>query len=203
MTWRISGEYMETCNCDYVCPCIYTHMTAPPTEGDCKVAIAMQIDAGSKDGTDLGGVRFIVMMMSPGPMADGDMVVGLIVDEGASDAQVQAVTEIASGQAGGPMAAMAPLVATFAGVERRPVRFEIDGMSRHVTAGDMVDQTCIAVMGGARPGEPIYLENTAHPANHKLALARNGHSRFDAFGITWDDASGTRNGHFAPFAWKG
>ena len=203
MTWRIRGEYMETCNCDYLCPCIYTHMAARPTEGDCKVAIAMRIDEGEKDGVALGGVSFIVMMVSPGPMADGDMTVGLIVDEAASEAQVQAVTAIASGESGGPMAAMAPLVGTFAGVERRPIRFEIDGMSRHVTAGDMVDQTCTAVMGGANPGEPIYLENTAHPANAKLALARNGHSRFDGFGITWDDASGTRNGHFAPFTWAG
>jgi len=23
-----------------------------------------------------------------------------------------------------------------------------------------------------------------------------------AFGINWDDTSGTNNGHFAPFAWK-
>src|SRR3546814_10022114 len=28
-TWRLSGEYMESCNCDYLCPCIYTN----PQEG--------------------------------------------------------------------------------------------------------------------------------------------------------------------------
>ena len=36
-----------------------------------------------------------------------------------------------------------------------------------------------------------------------LALANATHSHFHAFGIDWDDASGTRNGHFAPFAWNG
>ena len=29
--WQISGEYMESCNCDYLCPCIYTN---PQARGD-------------------------------------------------------------------------------------------------------------------------------------------------------------------------
>ncbi|MFC3231220.1 DUF1326 domain-containing protein [Marinibaculum pumilum] len=203
MSWQIRGEYMETCNCAYLCPCIFTNLTARPTEGECKAAVAMRIDAGEKDGTDLSGTAFMMMIMSPGPMADGDMTVGLIIDDAASAAQVQAVTEIASGQAGGPMAALAPLVGTFAGIERRPVRLEGEGMSRRATAGELVEQSCTGVAGGARPEEPLHIGNTAHFANDRLALARNGQSRFDAFGIRWDDASGDRNGHFAPFAWAG
>ena len=23
--WKLSGEFMESCNCDYLCPCIYTN----------------------------------------------------------------------------------------------------------------------------------------------------------------------------------
>ena len=23
--WVMRGEYMESCNCDYLCPCIYTN----------------------------------------------------------------------------------------------------------------------------------------------------------------------------------
>lgn len=203
MAWHIKGQYMETCNCTYLCPCIYTHMTARPTEGDCKVAIAMRIDEGEKDGVKLDGIAFVVMMMSPGPMADGDMTAGLIVDDTASDAQVQAIGEIASGANGGPLAAMAPLIGRMAGMERRPITFEIDGMTRRVTAGELVDQSCEGVPGPAQEGQPIFLDNTAHPANTKLGLARAGHSRFDVFGIQWSDDSGTRNGHFAPFSWAG
>ena len=29
--WQISGEYMESCNCDYLCPCIYTNPQAEVT----------------------------------------------------------------------------------------------------------------------------------------------------------------------------
>lgn len=203
MAWRIDGEYMETCNCTFLCPCIGSNLTAVPTEGNCKAAIAMRVGSGEKDGVRLDGVAFIVLLFSPKAMAEGDMTVGLIIDEGASDAQAEAITAIASGAVGGPMAALAPLIGTMAGIERRPVRFEIDGLKRSVSAGDLVEQVLEGVPGPARPGEPIYLDNTCHPVSPKLALAKASNSRFRAFGIEWSDESGTRNGHFAPFSWTG
>ncbi|MDF1777996.1 MAG: DUF1326 domain-containing protein [Rhizobiaceae bacterium] len=199
--WRIEGEYMETCNCDFLCPCIITNSAAVPTEGDCKVAIAMRIDRGEKDGVSLGGVKFIMMLLSPGPMDQGDFTAGLIVDEDATDAQVEAIGDITSGTIGGPMAVLGSLVSTFAGVERRPISFEMDGLNRVVTAGDLVDQAIEGVPSLVKEGEAIYLDNAAHPANARLALAKATRSRFNVFGIQWDDTSGRRNGHFAPFDW--
>lgn len=202
-SWQIQGQYMETCNCTYLCPCGPSNLTAPPTEGDCKAAIAMRIDRGSKGDVTLDGLSFIVVMHSPGAMADGNLTVGLIVDERATDAQVEAISAIATGAAGGPMANLAPLVGRIAGVEKRPIRFESDGMRYTVTAGDLVDQACTGVPGGPRPDQPLYLDNSVHPVNARLALARATRTLFNAFGITWKDSSGTRNGHFAPFAWRG
>lgn len=201
--WRIEGQYMETCNCTYLCPCPSSNLTARPTEGDCKAAIAMRIDKGEKDGVTLDGLSFIVVMHSPGAMAEGNITVGLIVDERATDKQAEAIGAIATGGAGGPMAALAPLVGRVAGVEKRPIRFEVTGLSYVVKAGELIDQACEGVPGPARAGEPIYLDNTGHPVNSRLALAKATRSRFHAFGIDWDDSSGTRNGHFAPFAWAG
>lgn len=200
--WRLEGEYMETCNCTLLCPCITSNMAARPTEGDCKAALAMRIDKGEKDGVRLDGLSFIVMLHAPGAMADGNMTVGLIVDERASEAQAKAIADIATGIAGGPMAALGPLVGRVAGVEKRPIRFVQDGMKYHVTAGELIDQAIEGIPGPARPGEPIYLDNTCHPVSSRLALAKATKSHFDAFGIRWDDTSGTRNGHFAPFAWS-
>jgi hypothetical protein len=136
-------------------------------------------------------------------MAEGNITVGLIVDDRASDKQVEAIGAIATGAAGGPMAALGPLVGKVAGVEKRPIRFEADGMKFAVKAGELIDQALEGVPGPARPGEPIYLDNTCHPVSSKLALAKATRSKFNAFGIRWDDTSGTRNGHFAPFAWAG
>jgi hypothetical protein len=201
-TWQISGEYMETCNCMLLCPCVYTNMTAKPTEGDCKVALAMRIDKGAKDGVALDGLSFMVVMHAPGPMAEGNITVGLIIDTAASDSQAEAITAIASGQAGGPLAALGPLVGKMAGVERQKVTFEMNGMTRTARAGSLVDQACEGLPGGD-PNQPMCLDNTPHPVAARLALAKATRSVFHAFGIDWDDKTGTRNGHFSPFAWSG
>ena len=49
MAWTLQGQYMETCNCTFICPCISSNLAANPTEGDCKAALAMRIDKGLKD----------------------------------------------------------------------------------------------------------------------------------------------------------
>ena len=201
--WHIEGQYMETCNCAFICPCIGSNLTARPTEGDCKAAVAMRIDKGEKDGVKLGGLSFLVLLHAPGAMADGNITVGLIIDERATDRQAEAISAIATGAAGGPMAALGPLVGRVAGVEKRPIRFESEGLRHTVTAGELVDQACEGVPGPAREGEPIYLDNTCHPVSARLALAKATRSSMHAFGMDWDDASGTRNGHFAPFSWAG
>ena len=201
--WQIRGEYMETCNCALLCPCITSNLAATPTEGDCKAAVAMRIDQGAKDGIVLDGLKFVVMMQSTGPMGAGNMTVGLIIDDQATDAQVAAVTEIASGAAGGPMAALAPLVGKFAGVERRPIEFVSEGLKRVVRAGELLDQACEGLPSLVTPGEALAVDNVAHPVSKRLSLAKAVRSLFNVFGIRWDDATGTRNGHFAPFAWSG
>jgi len=201
--WRVEGQYMETCNCTFVCPCISSNLAARPTEGECKVAVAMRIDKGEKDGVKLDGLSFIVVLHSPGPMGEGNLTVGLIVDDRANDKQTEAISAIATGAAGGPMAALGPLVGRVAGVEKRPITFGMNGLTRSVKAGELIDQACEGVPGPARPGEPVYLDNTCHPVNPKIALAKATRSAVHAFGIDWDDSTGTRNGHFAPFAWAG
>jgi hypothetical protein len=201
MAWQISGQYMETCNCTLLCPCIITNLQGSPTEGDCKAALGMHVEKGSKDGVSLDGVDFITILQSKGPMGSGNMTVGLVIDSGASEAQVEAITAIASGQAGGPMAMMAPLVGNFAGVQRAKVSIVRDGEKWTVRAGDLVDQACEGVLN--MEGAPIVLDNVSHPVNSRLTVARAVRSMFDVFGIRWRDESGTRNGHYAPFSWAG
>ena len=201
-TWQVRGEYMETCNCTLLCPCITSNMMAQPTEGDCKAAVALRIDKGEKDGVTLDGLSFIVMLHAPGAMADGNIKVGLIIDDRASKEQADAITAIATGSAGGPMAALAPLVGQVAGVERRPIRFDIDGLNRSVRAGELVDQACEGLPSAVAPDQAIVVDNVAHPVNTRLSMAKATRSVMHVFGIDWNDTTGTRNGNFAPFAWS-
>ena len=202
-SWQISGQYMETCNCALLCPCITSNLAARPSQGDCKAAVALRIDKGAKDGVKLDGLSFVVVLQSPGAMGQGNITVGLIVDQAANEQQVAAISAIATGAAGGPMAALGPLVGRIAGVERRPIQFEMNGLKRSLRAGELIDQACEGVPSVANPNEAIVIDNAAHPVNSRLSIANATRSSFHVFGMDWDDTSGTRNGHFAPFAWSG
>jgi hypothetical protein len=101
------------------------------------------------------------------------------------------------------MAPLSGLVGKFLGVESAPIRFERDGVSWAVQAGSMVDMGATGVMGlNPESKEPLYLENTGHPAANRLALARATKSHVHALGLEWDDTSGRNNGHYAPFSWR-
>jgi hypothetical protein len=201
--WRLSGDYFETCNCDFLCPCPTSNLTAQPTKGGCDAALVFQVNQGSYGEVTLDGVTFVAIVRTPGPMADGDWTVGLIVDDGASAEQRDAVAAICSGEVGGPMARTAPLVSNFAGVESAAIRIEGSGLSRSIKVGELLDQAVEGVAGAMRPDEPIYLDNVGHPANTRLGLAKATRSHVHAFGIDWDDTSGTNNAHLAPFDWQG
>lgn len=200
--WHVSGEYFEACNCEFLCPCLPSNLTAMPTSGECKVALAFHIASGQFDGEALDGLNFVVVIHSPGAMGDGNMTVGLIVDERASAAQRDAIGAIASGQAGGPMAALAPLVGKFAGIETQPIRFDKRGASYEVVVPGLVDQAIDGVPSAANSAAPIAIDNVFHPVNTRLALAKASRAHLHAFGIDWDDTSGRANGHYAPFAWQ-
>lgn len=200
--WRLEGEWFETCNCDYLCPCIITHMKAQPTEGDCIVAGVYQIEKGSYGDLPLDGLSFVTVMRTPGPMADGNWTVGAIIDERANDAQRDALAAIVSGKAGGPPDRLNLLMKEFAGVEFAPIQFAKDGLKRSVSVPGLLDQAVEGVTGGRNPEEPVYLDNVGHPAGPRLALAKAVRSHLKAFGLAWDNARGTNNGHFTRFAWK-
>ncbi|HZI80746.1 MAG TPA: DUF1326 domain-containing protein [Vicinamibacterales bacterium] len=199
--WQISGSYMEACSCDSVCPCPTSGLAARPTKGSCDAGLVFHVERGQYGSTTLDGLSFAVLLHTPGPMGQGNWTVGVIVDERASAPQREALTSIASGQGGGPMAAVGPLVGRFAGTEAKPIKLEGTGMKRAVSIPGVLD---IAIEGiaGAKQDEPIYLDNVGHPAASRLALAKATRGHMHAFGINWDDTSGRNNGHFAPFSWR-
>lgn len=201
-TWQISGDYFETCSCDYLCPCLPSNLAAAPTKGDCHAALVFHIEDGSFGGTALNGLSFAVLLHTPGAMGQGNWSVGVITDAAATPEQQQALVAIASGQAGGPMAPLGGLISNFLGTEARPIHYQKGGMRRSVSIPGVLEQGLEGVPSPVKQGEPLYADNTLHPANPRLALAHATESHMHAFGLNWDDSSGRNNGHFAPFSWR-
>ena len=202
--WTMRGEYMESCNCDYLCPCIYTNPQGPVTYDHCTAALVFRIDEGSCGDVKLDGLKFALLIRSGKVMADGNWIFAGVVDERADDAQRQLLTEIVSGDAGGPPAFIrANLVSDFRGVAFKPIEFNLEGLKRSTVIPDVVSFEIEGVASRNGSGEPFYIDNTGHPASRRLALARAKQMRMHGFGLDLDIAGKGNNGHFAPFAWAG
>jgi hypothetical protein len=125
-----------------------------------------------------------------------------VIDERASQAQRDAITAIASGSEGGPMAALGGLVGKFVGAEFAPIAFKRDGASWSVRAGDKVRIEGTGAKGLNPDAPPLTLSNTGHPAADTFTLANAANSRVAALGFAWDDTSGRNNAQYAPFSWR-
>ena len=203
-SWKVSGQYYETCNCDYVCPCILQQMSVEPSKGACNFAMGFEIDKGNFGSVSLDGLGFIVVGHTPEAMGKGNWSVGLIIDDRASTEQRDAITAVASGAAGGPMAGLAGLIGQFLGVESASIKFDRAGAQWSVSAANMIDMSAQAAMGiNPENSEPLKLSNTGHPASDSLLLDHAVKSHVNALGIKWDDVSGGNNGQHAPFSWRG
>src|SRR6185436_14885489 len=198
--WKVSGQYYETCNCAFVCPCIPGQLAVRPTNGKCQFAMAFQIERGAFGTVSLDGLGFIVLGLTPEEMGKGNWSVGVLTDERASHEQRDAITAIVSGAAGGPMAALSGLIGTFLGVQPAPIAFTRNGATWSVASASFVDMAATGAKG-LNPDRELRLENTGHPAADTFTLAHASKSHVHAFGLDWDDTSGKNNGQYAPFSW--
>jgi hypothetical protein len=165
--------------------------------------MAFSVDRGSYGTVSLDGLGFILLGFTPEEMGKGNWSVGLIADERASAEQRDAITAIASGAAGGPIAALSGLVGKFVGVESAPIQFDRSGTKWSVKAAGFVEMAAEGVKGlNPNAPEPIHLDRTGHPAADRFALALASRSRVRALGLAWQDESGRNNGQYAPFSWR-
>lgn len=201
--WQVSGEYYENCSCDFICLCIPSGMTITPTKGTCTVAMAFHIDRGTFGSLPLDSLGFIVVARTPEAMGKGNWQVGIVVDDRASSEQRDAIGAIASGAAGGPMAALSGLIGTFLGMQPASIQFDRQGHTWSVRAKDAVDLTGTGVVGiGPHATEPLHFDHTGHPAADRFALAHASESHIHALGVSWDDIGGKNNAQYAPFSWR-
>ncbi len=200
--WELSGEYMESCNCDYLCPCIFTNPQAEATHDHCTALMVYRIDRGRHGEVSLDNLKFALVIRSRRIMSEGGWVFGCVVDETASEAQRQALGSIVSGKVGGPPQMIRDnLVSDFRGVEFRKIDFTVDGLRRATEIPGILAFAIEGVASRNRSGEPFYIDNTAHPANRRLALARASKTEVKGFGLDLSLIGKGNNGHYAPFAW--
>jgi hypothetical protein len=92
--WSIKGSYLNTCNCDFSCPCQFN---ALPTHGDCRATMAMRVEEGHFGEVPLDGLHWVTLVAWPGAIHRGDGTCLAVIDERADQRQREALLTILSG----------------------------------------------------------------------------------------------------------
>ena len=200
MAWKLEGTYFENCNCDWVCPCTVTSFASPATGDRCNVILNYHVRRGEVDGVDVSGRSVSLVVDSPKNMLDGGWRVGVIIDDKASKEQADKLTGVFAGQAGGPMANLAPLIGEVLGIEQHPIEYVDKGNRHSIRIGDAV---AIEIEDyAAQPGgETTKLTGVAHPSNSTITIAKPIESKIKAFGMEFKNAG--KSAFSAPFSWAG
>jgi len=201
--WQLRGEYVENCNCDVVCPCLFSAqapMTSTPTQGACEVGFGFHIDDGSFGDVSLDGLNVALVARTPGPMGEGNWQVAFYLDDQADDRQRDALQAIFTGSAGGVMGSLAPLISEVLGVSTAAIRWRKEGKERGVDVDDVLNLT-IHPTPCINPDGEIWATN-AHPfAPEGVAMAvGSANSTYADHGLRWDNSG--KNAHYAPINWS-
>jgi hypothetical protein len=189
MAWKLRGTYLETCSCEFMCPCTFD-LSHGADYDRCRATLVFNITDGDVEGTDVGGLAVVVIADTPKVMTEGNWRLGTVIDAKASDAQAEKLQAVFSGELGGPMAALGPLVGESLGVQRAPIEIRDDGLRHSVRIGDVADFDIEEVVPfGVETGEPARITGVFHPAGSEFRVAEARGANISAFGIEYEGKS--------------
>jgi len=199
MSWSVEGTYFENCNCNFACPCTVTSFGSPATQDRCQVILNYHIQKGEIDGVDVSGHSVSVVADAPAKMLDGNWRVGVIIDDKASKEQADKLAGVFSGQMGGPMASLAPLISEVLGIEQHPIEYHDSGHKHRVKIGRDIS---VEVEDYTPEGlsEPTQVVGVFHPSNTTLTIARPTESHIKAFGMEFHNSG--KSAFSAPYRWS-
>jgi hypothetical protein len=110
--WRISGSYLEVCNCEAICPCrrIDGRPGGRSTYGECLGALSWIIEAGAVGDVDLAGMSVVLVSRYHDDEPGSPWTCVLFLDARGDERQRQAIADIFTGRLGGTPAEQFPWV---------------------------------------------------------------------------------------------
>jgi hypothetical protein len=98
--WRVSGSYLESCNCEAICPCrrIDGVSGGRSTYGVCLGALSWRIAEGHSDGIDLSGLGVVLATSYSDDEAGSPWSFVVYVDARGDEAQRVALAGIFTGR---------------------------------------------------------------------------------------------------------
>jgi hypothetical protein len=152
--WSWKGKHVGSCICDTPCPCIFGE---DPTKGYCGAVLVESIDEGNYGSIDLSGRKVGLVLSWEGNVFSGDITVGVLVDQDATDEQLEAIETIVTGKAGGAWENLAALFGTVKGVKRASIALA-DGDKPQYRIGE--NEVEVEHLVGADEQNPLVVMNS-------------------------------------------
>jgi hypothetical protein len=137
--WHIKADYVESCNCDYGCPC---NFSAFPTYGFCRALVLYHIKEGNYgDNIDLNGLEVIYTVSWPKAIHEGNGTMQLFIAKNSNENQRQAIVNIFTGTARGegPFAIFANTLKYILDPQYVDIYARIDGRKSSFTVPGIID----------------------------------------------------------------
>ena len=203
LPWDLSGTYLESCNCEAICPCrrIGGRQGGRSTYGVCLGTLSWAIASGRAGETDLSGLNVVLANRYDDDEEGSPWSFWLYLDERADERQREALTEIYLGNLGGTPLKQFPWAfkaSELLGVRAVPIEIDHTPGRGWFRAGDDVTvrvrepvagqepTTCI-IPGHHQPGRELYTDALAVDAA-PLEFEFSGNCAYEAgFAYASDD----------------
>lgn len=136
--WSMRADYVETCNCDYGCPCNFNGF---PTYGFCRALVLFHIRTGNYRNVKLDGLDVVYAGSWPKAIHEGNGTMQLFITKKTNENQRKALVNIFSGQAKGegPFAVFAPTIKYLLEPQFVDVKVKIDGKKSSFSVPSIMD----------------------------------------------------------------
>jgi hypothetical protein len=180
--YNLQGTLLEACSCKVLCPC---WIGEDPDQGTCDTFLSYHFDRGEINGVDVSGLSMVLIAKVPGNvLVPKSWKVIVLIDDRATDEQVQALTDAYTGKLGGPLADLAQFTGEIVGLERVPITHKVKGGSGVLKAGDYVTAAMEPYRGpdgsvttlrdsifSTIPGSPAYVAKASY---HHVDVSKYG-----------------------------
>jgi hypothetical protein len=196
LPWAISGTYLESCNCEAICPCrrIGGRSGGRSTYGECLGALSWVVREGRAGDVELAGLAAVLVLRYSDDEPGSPWTFELYVDERAEEPRQEALAKILLGELGGTARVQFPWVFKDSHpLGWRPAAIEIDHtpgrgwfrVGEQVTvrvSGPVPDQetvTCV-IPGHHRSGTELYAETLQVREQPPLAFELSGTCAYES-----------------------
>ena len=194
MAYTITGEFVESCSCNMLCPCWYgVEELMIMDQGWCASPWLIRIIEGESNSIDISGCNVVMAMFFPGPtLFDGDGTGRVYLDNQTTQDQRRELEAIFTAQRGGPLEVIGALVSKWLSVQLTDI--EVRENNGVITADVGEFGSIVSTRMVNEAGDRVILQNAG------FALVWNFNDNIAEMapsdGTSWHDAD-------LPLAWDG